>query len=86
MHRSPHRHGTPFVPFVPYGPMASPLGWWANAVFHACGVWAEVMVRAMVFPCELPPSPVHRPGGNPGNAVERKPGYEGFRQHDEPPG
>ncbi|WP_126683586.1 hypothetical protein [Dyella choica] len=85
MHRSTHRYGTPFGPFVPYGPMTLPLGWWANAVFHICGVWSETVVRAMIFPCELPPAPGRGPGSSPSNAVEKKPGYECFRHHDDPP-
>ena len=76
----PYGSFEPPRPFAAYSPlttvslMTSPLGWWVNAACMAYGAWSEAMVRAMVYPCELPPTqPMPREAskqvvGNPSQA------------------
>jgi hypothetical protein len=60
----PYGSFEPPRPLAAYSPLAmmslmtSPLGWWVNAACMAYGAWSEAMVRAMVYPCELPPTHV----------------------------
>lgn len=45
----------PYTPFAAMMLATPPLAWWTDVAFNACGAWSEAIVRAMVFPCELPP-------------------------------